>query len=572
MGYFIGLDMGTSSVGWAVTGENYELLRKKGRDMWGVRLFDEADTAAGRRTMRVAKRRRRREVARIGYLKELFNEEINKVDPGFFQRLEDSKFFKEDKKVQQPFALFADNGYTDKDYYEEYPTIFHLRKELIMSKEPKDVRLVYLAILNIFKHRGHFLNNNLDGEGIGALSACYTPLCRRIEEVLEIQFPCKEEDMNTISEVLASSQYSKSRKVEKLVETFEIQKSKEKPKVELLKLICGLKGTLPTIFTNVTWDEDNKKFSISFSDGDFDEKIIKAEEILDAEAYELLLDAKQVHDWGVLANIMKGDKEQYEYLSFARVASYEKHGKDLKCLKELYHSYAPDKYDEMFRIMADNNYSAYVGSVNSDKEPQRRGAKVKTEDFMSAIKKQVSGFPDSEEKDYVLAEIEKGTFLPKQLTASNGVIPNQIHKMELKKILENAESYLPFLLGKGDKGLTASERILQLFSFQIPYYVGPLSAIVDGENIYSKNMWSVRKEKGQVFPWNFEEKIDTKASAENFISRMVNHCTYISGEQVLPKNSLLYEKFVVLNELNNLKINGEKPDVALKQRIFEDLL
>ena len=60
MKYYIGLDMGTSSLGWAVTDDKYRLLRKKGKDMWGVRLFDEADTAAARRTNRVAKRRRNR--------------------------------------------------------------------------------------------------------------------------------------------------------------------------------------------------------------------------------------------------------------------------------------------------------------------------------------------------------------------------------------------------------------------------------------------------------------------------------------------------------------------------------
>ena len=43
--YYLGLDMGTSSVGWAVTDENYNLMRKKGKDLWGVRLFKEAKTS-----------------------------------------------------------------------------------------------------------------------------------------------------------------------------------------------------------------------------------------------------------------------------------------------------------------------------------------------------------------------------------------------------------------------------------------------------------------------------------------------------------------------------------------------
>ena len=56
MAYYIGLDLGTSSVGWAVTDEN-------------------------RRTFRVSRRRRQREVARIGLLKDYFHDELANVDP-----------------------------------------------------------------------------------------------------------------------------------------------------------------------------------------------------------------------------------------------------------------------------------------------------------------------------------------------------------------------------------------------------------------------------------------------------------------------------------------------------------
>ena len=89
--YYLGLDIGTNSVGWAVTNENYQLLRAKGKDLWGVRLFDEAHTAEERRGFRIARRRRQRETARLGMLRELFSEEIDKIDPGFFARLDESR-------------------------------------------------------------------------------------------------------------------------------------------------------------------------------------------------------------------------------------------------------------------------------------------------------------------------------------------------------------------------------------------------------------------------------------------------------------------------------------------------
>ena len=85
--YYLGLDMGTSSVGWAVTDSDYLLIRKKGKDMWGIREFDEAVAAAERRSHRTSRRRRQREVARIGLLKSYFADAVLAVDESFFTRL-----------------------------------------------------------------------------------------------------------------------------------------------------------------------------------------------------------------------------------------------------------------------------------------------------------------------------------------------------------------------------------------------------------------------------------------------------------------------------------------------------
>lgn len=568
--YYLGLDMGTSSVGWAVTDTEYNLLRAKGKDLWGVRLFNEASTAADRRTFRTSRRRLQREKARIGSLRELFADEINKVDLGFYQRLDDSKYFREDKAINQPFALFADTGFTDKEYYEKYPTIFHLRKELIEDTTPHDVRLVFLAILNMYKHRGHFLNANLGENGMPDLNELVDCFTIEMYDTYEINIE-KSLFTEALHQVLPSSQFTKSKKAEEINKICNFKKTEHKDLIELVKLICGLQGKVSTAFSKETFDEDGKKFSLSFRDGNLEDKLVQAESILTEEAYEILLVAKQIHDWGILSNIMTGDNKTYQYLSQARVDMYDKHNNDLKILKKLYKENQPSKkkdepteYAMMFREMHDNNYSAYVGSVNSGREIARRGAKSKVEDFYSNVKKAVSKMPESEEKAYVLSEIEKETFLPKQLTTANGTIPNQVHKAELKAILNNAKMYLPFLNEKDDSGLSVAEKIVALFEFQIPYYVGPL--VNDGTG----NAWVVRKESGKVLPWNFDEKVDQKASAEKFIEKMVNHRTYLNDETVLPKNSLLYEKYMVLNELNNLKINGMGISVELKQNLYND--
>ena len=83
--FYLGMDIGTNSVGMACTDENYKLLRAKGKDCWSVRLFDESKTALERRTYRTSRRRLQRRKYRLALLQELFAPFID--DKNFFIRL-----------------------------------------------------------------------------------------------------------------------------------------------------------------------------------------------------------------------------------------------------------------------------------------------------------------------------------------------------------------------------------------------------------------------------------------------------------------------------------------------------
>ena len=159
-----------------------------------------------------------------------------------------------------------------------------------------------------------------------------------------------------------------------------------------------------------------------------------------------------------------------------------------------------------------------------------------------------------------MEEIEKEEFLPLLRTKENGAIPNQFHRYELEQIILKQGNYYPTLKENGEK-------ILSLCSFRVPYYIGPL-------NKSSEFAWLDRK-PGEIFPWNFEEQVSILESAEGFITRMTNHCTYFRKELVLPKHSLLYEEYMLLNRLNKLTINGEpfekKLSVLVKQRLVSEL-
>lgn len=78
-------------------------MRKGSKSLWGVRLFEEAKTAAERRSFRSTRRRYDRRRNRIKLLQEEFQEEMNKVDNQFFQKMQESKYQEKDirnKKIR----------------------------------------------------------------------------------------------------------------------------------------------------------------------------------------------------------------------------------------------------------------------------------------------------------------------------------------------------------------------------------------------------------------------------------------------------------------------------------------
>lgn len=568
--YYLGLDIGTNSVGWAVTDPSYRLERFHKKDMWGIRLFEQADTAADRRTKRTNRRRLQRRHQRIQLLQELFAEEMAKVDDTFFLRLNESKLHLEDKSVQEKYPLFIEKGYTDIDFYQEYPTIYHLRKDLMESDQPHDIRLVYLAIHHLLKYRGHFL---IDGSlnSAKSFSTVFEQMMRSVQDGLKIDFTVSHPER--VEEILRNRIMARSSKSKLLEKEFVVDPGEDDPKIlkTVVKQICtfiaGNKGDLKKVFREDL--DELEKTGFKFSDPGFDEEILPDLENKIPDLLNVVQAMKAVYDWSVLVDILDGE----EYLSFAKVKQFDEHKHNLHQLRQVMKKYCEKKtwVDFFDDPTGKNNYAAYIGHVkkNGKKYSVKRCSE---EDFYKNLKGILGNLSPNEEDAILINELKEKAdaqiLLPLQRSKDNGVVPHQVHQIELQVILEHAETYLPFLKQRDDKGISVSEKILKIFEFRIPYYVGPLS---DRHMENGANAWIVRKEAGRIYPWNYEEKIDLEKSNEAFIRRMTNKCTYLLGEDVLPKNSLLYQKFMVLNELNNLKIRGKGISVALKQQIYEDL-
>lgn len=560
--YYVGLDIGTSSVGWCVSDKDYKVLKFNGKKMWGSRLFNEAETAATRRTHRSNRRRLERRKCRINLLQEIFSEEISKIDPGFFIRLKESKYHFDDKSLNTDGSIFESKD-KDKEFFEKYPTIYHLRAALV-NGEKADIRELYLAIHHIVKYRGHFL---LNGESIDLSNN----LNKDIDNLLDFlikkigmsKIEKNEDIIRKIEEEIINKEKNRTEKKDAITSLF--PPIYEKSICEVFGLMLGLNCNMKKILGDkINFEEVEKEFASLKFDDKYEEKYHSYEEVY-KEYFYMIEICKMIYDTSLLSQILENGK----LLSESKVISYEKHAEDLKILKSLLR-----KHDEMNNLTNDDrlykkvfridkkdgkNYINYSGNSEIS-------SKVDKEVFYDFIKGVFKEIEDCEEKKYILNEIDLERFLPLQRDKTNVYIPYQLQLLELKKILEHASKDYEFLKDKTGE-ISNVDKIISLMKFRIPYYVGPINNYHTKEkgNGYS---WIVKKKKERVLPWNFSEIVDIEASAEKFIDNLLNKCTYLVGCDVLPKNSLLYSEFRLLNEINNIKVDGKKLDADSKSVLF----
>ena len=572
--YFIGLDIGTDSVGYAVVNTDYSLARFKGEPMWGVMLFDGAENCDGRRRFRTFRRRLARRQQRVDLIQRLFCREIAKVDPNFFLRLNESSLCKEERSPE----TLTGCDWDDKTYYEKYPTIHHLICEFMESAEGKDVRLLYLVCAWLVAHRGHFLNP-ADPDNVDALLDM-NPLYEELKNWFDIYGDsCPWQNRGSaekFSEILQKKQGIKTKKEElreKLFAGGKLPKKGEDDPFDcgkFLDLLAGGKVDVKDLFGLENPENSDK---IALSDNDSVDEICSRLTEKDAE---LLRIAKNMYDCGSLTRILKGSQPNsgYPMISEVKVKQYRNHGKDLEKLKYLFRKYASAAEKKQVFGEKNGSYSVYIkkGKRKEEKQKKEKQKKGKQESFYDDVRKILDSWNLSEEdqkiRDEIFKRMDANAYMELQVHSDNGSIPYQLYYAELKKILGNAEKEFPFLSEKDADGKTVSEKILSVFTFRVPYYVGPLSNVDEDGKPESSHAWIRRKEPGDIFPWNFEEKVDLEECQKAFMDHLTGKCTYFPWESVLPKDSLLYSKYKILNEINSIKIEGRSISVEVKQAIF----
>lgn len=581
--YNIGLDIGTGSVGWCLTDNNGHLLKinRKGdngktyrNSAWGVRLFASADTAADCRIKRSTRRRYNRRRTRIIELRKIMSDMIMPIDLNFYARLDEAFLWNEDKsdKAKAPFLLFNDKELYDIKYYKKYPTIYHLRKYLLETKEKADPRFIYLALHHMMKYRGHFLYEGQTFEAIDNIKDTFIEL----EQLINVYVKEKEEteynnknnnQYEAIKNCLADNKVKNKDKKENITDIFIKVGYDNKYSKELAAAVLGYEFNVGIIVNdNSLTDEDGKALKAKFADAKYEEQEEKLSDTL-GERYYIVEALKKIYSWKVLHSIL-GDSM---FLSCAMVDKYEKHREQLKALKNLFHKYvSQDEYSEFFHQEKNKegkyivNYANYIKGIKRLNNETNKNSNANQQLYQSIKKILDKRAADDEVYKNILTEMEQETFLEKINNVDNSAIPYQLNLMEMDKILTQQGVYYKELRDN-------KELLLKMLSSKIPYYVGPLNNNSNGNRNFAWMTKKAGKENEKVYPWNVKDVVDIDVTAEDFITRMTNYCTYLPNEKVLPKESLLYQRYMLLEELSQIRIDGKKLSKEDRKAIIDDL-
>lgn len=566
--YSIGLDQGVASIGFVGIDDQNHVMRAKGKNVIGARLFDEGESAAERRGFRTTRRRLNHRKWRLRFLREIFEPHINPVDESFFMRLKESSISpKDSRKHFSGDILFNDKS--DQEFYHEYPTIYHLRSALMTQKRKFDIREIYLAIHHIVKYRGHFLEEgSADAFQVGNLDL--NDKFKNLNELFQRfdpdqPFQLRLDNLEAVKEILINKDMSAADRQRQLTpkiyihtEDKNIEKQFKEIATEVLKVVVGNKAKFDVI-ANVNLDKETKKlWSFTLDSDGVDEKLAKISDQLSEDAQEVIEILKNLFSLVRLANNLPDGMG----LSESMKEKYQAHALHLKKLKKLMNQMADKE-------KAENLQKAYDGYIDGrDSKP------LPADSFYSEVKKNLDDSADSQE---ILKLIESDEFMPKQRSKENGWIPHQLQQKELDAIIENQKDFYPWLAELNPNPDKTRQRIAkykldELVTFRIPYYVGPLVSPNGHNKTEAKFSWMVRKDNtGNITPWNFDQKVDRAESASKFISRMTTMDTYLLGEDVLPAHSMIYQKYEVLNELNKIRINDKKIEIDLKQKVYRNL-
>src|SRR5699024_443 len=215
---------------------------------------------------------------------------------------------------------------TDKNFYDEYPTIFHLQKEMLEHPEKKqDIRKLFLVVSHIAKYRGNFTDVaqclNDGEESYAELLGAFIVEFERQGYGLLLNYSLFS-SIDNIAQDDAQTASDRQKALVQLITANNADKSYKTQVTEFVKLVLGLKGDFTKLFQ---LDDDSDSNSLKLSDRNVETQLETVTQSLTSEQNIILEQIQQLYSKIVLHKILNDEK----FLSIARVKSYDKHKADL---------------------------------------------------------------------------------------------------------------------------------------------------------------------------------------------------------------------------------------------------
>lgn len=564
--YTVALAQSDTSVGWVMADESGEVVRKGDRPCMGTYTFPAAEHADERRLHRSARRTLERKRARVREVEKVFAPHLDALDPGFLAARRES-----DRRPQnrgQLAASFDSAAYAD--LWKPYPTMSHLRVAMLEEDRPFDPRLIFDVLVDAMKGRGNFV---MDGLDVSSASSEIAPLLADFAQTAESYFADALGTTFCLDLPAAESLFASRRRsalasgLEPVIAVGESGGLRPAAaRRQLAKLLAGLSADLSALD-----DEVPAKTPVCLSkDGSLDAWLDAAGGapcLSLVEAADRVVQAVSVSD---VLSLVPGKS-----LSYNQVARYERYRADLAALKRLAREYCDPADVRLFFGGPKTPRGAYDKPAVAD--AVKRGAnlgytaydlnlalpsagKSAYENLRASVERLFDGTGADADPEFerVLDRLYSGDFLRRIHSTDSRIVPYQLHAEEIRAILSRQGAYYPWLS-------EAAPHLMDVLTSKIPYFVGPLSdenAERDSQG-NALRAWAVRKpghERVHVSPWSVDEHIDLPATAEAFMDNLVGECTYLFGEKVLPKQSLIYQRFCLAEELANLRYTTDGDD------------
>ena len=440
--------MGTNSIGWAVVWDSGEkadqIVVRKGKRLYGARLFDAAEDSKKYRSARSARRTLGKKIWRLNLLKGVLKDYVLNEDKDFFKNLHLTQTH------QGSNILFREPNYQDKDYFasKEFPTIYHLRKAL---SDPKQIeqfkarglyyRFLFLAAHDMLKNRGHFLiASDLDFSNTRNVNEQNETLLNEIvEEVLEFA-NANNESEKAIPE--------KGEVIKEINNYFSNSDAKQKNNLAgyIYRAIVGNVINYKELF-----GDNEKETGLNFKKKELNDLYTESDEvnrtIEKMFSYFSILQAKKILE-----------HDESESISKFKIKLFNNHKHTVNLLKKLFKG--TEVYKKIFK--KDGVYERFIGNGKGYKSGKKRPLKVYQDGFIKELNKILNEFFKNDERkttflaeaeskglefkefaEYLLSEnptfedVEKGytLYTPTNFEYSREVM-NQLHLAELRKVLD----------------------------------------------------------------------------------------------------------------------------------------